>query len=107
MLRLHVTTPTPSPSSLGGSATYSILWLKEALLLPPRVPGCLHVLRAVGVGHSATDIWGRGRQASVWRLGRWEEDGGPAEKGLGLCKSSPRNVVGARTRMKGNGSGSS
>lgn len=39
--------------------THSILGLEEALLLPPWVPGSFHVLRAVGVGHGATDIWGR------------------------------------------------
>lgn len=84
MLRSHITFPGPLPcsGSLGPAVTlprvlqawaeeptHSILGLEEALLLPPRVPGSFHVLRAVGVRHDATDIWGRDGEGQCLRLG--------------------------------------
>lgn len=67
--RQHVLQSCPSPPhplwAWAAVPTHPILWLEEALLLPPRVPGSLHIPRAVGVGHGATDIWGRGREGSV------------------------------------------
>lgn len=57
--------PPPAPLGLGSSNTHPILWLEEALPFPPRVPGCLHILRAVGVRHGATNIWEEGEEGSV------------------------------------------
>lgn len=101
MLRPHVTSPGPLRGNLssgpavplphllqawGVEATYSILGLEEALLLPPRVPGSFHVLRAVGVRHGATDIWGRKGEGQCLRLGA----AGP----MGLWCSHHRTGIG-------------
>lgn len=62
--RVLMPCPSPPPARWAWAAvlTHPILWLEEALLLPPGVPGRLHILRAVGVGHGATDIWGERRR---------------------------------------------
>ena len=68
LLRQWVLTPCPSPPSLwtwAAVTTHPILWLEEALALPPRVPGSLHILRAVGVGHGATYIWEKREEGLV------------------------------------------
>lgn len=49
--------------------THPVFGLEETLLLPPRIPGSFHVLRAVGVRHGATDIWGREVEGQCLRLG--------------------------------------
>lgn len=67
---------SPGP---GQQSTHSILGLEETLLLPPWVPGSFHILRAVGVGHGATDIWGRDGEGAASETG--------SSRG-GLCKSS-------------------
>lgn len=93
--------------------THPILWLEEALLLPPRVPGSLHILRTVGIRHDATDIWGDRRGRVGAEAGSsWEGDDGPAQKALDLsqllpslrdkgafCKSSPSKVLRARAEQ--------
>lgn len=56
---------TSSPWAWAAVTTHPILWLEEALPFPPRVPGSLHILRAVGVRHGATNIWEEGEEASV------------------------------------------
>lgn len=63
LLSSHI---SPGP---GQQSTHSILGLEEALLLPPWVPGSFHILRAVGVGHGATDIWGRDGEGAVSETG--------------------------------------
>lgn len=41
---------------LSGGLPHPKLRLEESLLFPPRIPGGLHILRAVGVGEGADHI---------------------------------------------------
>lgn len=54
-----------------GGFSYPILRLEESLLLPPWIPGCLHILRTVGVRKGTDDIWHQQRKrerVDVWTL---------------------------------------